>query len=175
MGRLAKYRELKDGGKYNLYTVTGDQTVKGTDKVLVTCKCGLTKEVNTTKLVLGYLIGCRSCACSYGRRKKYETIPKGFTHYKDNLYVSEAGEVYSSNKGYLSLAGRGGTYSEYVKINSNLYLHRMLAETFIPPEPGRDIVNHIDGNTFNNELSNLEWVTYSENSLHANGHTDYKI
>lgn len=31
------------------------------------------------------------------------------------------------------------------------------------------IANHKDGNGLNNKSSNLEWVTYKENSLHAEG------
>lgn len=48
-------------------------------------------------------------------------------------------------------------------------VHRLLAETFIPkPDtPERLAVNHKDGVKTNNSLSNLEWVTWSENNLHA--------
>lgn len=40
----------------------------------------------------------------------------------------------------------------------------MVAETFLPRVPGKEFVNHIDGNTKNFHLSNLEWVTLKENS-----------
>lgn len=48
-------------------------------------------------------------------------------------------------------------------------LHRLVALAFIPnPNPEIYIeVNHIDGNPENNEVSNLEWVTKSENMIHA--------
>lgn len=42
-----------------------------------------------------------------------------------------------------------------------------MAETFIPKIKGKDVLNHIDGNKLNNNLSNLEWCTYSENTIHA--------
>ena len=46
-------------------------------------------------------------------------------------------------------------------------IHRMVAETFLPQIEGKNIVNHIDGDTHNFHISNLEWVTASENSQHA--------
>jgi len=49
----------------------------------------------------------------------------------------------------------------------NYRLHRIIAETFIDNQENKPIVNHIDGNKQNNKVSNLEWVTSSENQLHA--------
>lgn len=46
-------------------------------------------------------------------------------------------------------------------------LHRIIAEAFIPNPKGKPQVNHIDNNRRNNIVSNLEWVTRSENIQHA--------
>lgn len=46
-------------------------------------------------------------------------------------------------------------------------LHRLLAESFIPNENNEKVVNHKDGNPLNNNLYNLEWCSYSYNSLHG--------
>lgn len=51
-----------------------------------------------------------------------------------------------------------------------IYLvHRLIAEIFVynPDPSNKNVVNHIDGNKKNNHASNLEWVSYSENNLHA--------
>lgn len=47
-------------------------------------------------------------------------------------------------------------------------VHRVLAETFMPIKDSQQMqVNHIDGDKTNNVVTNLEWVTPSENQLHA--------
>ena len=45
-------------------------------------------------------------------------------------------------------------------------LHRLIADTFIGNVKGKT-VNHIDGNTLNNSIENLEIVTQLENNIHA--------
>ena len=45
-------------------------------------------------------------------------------------------------------------------------VHRLVALCFIPNLDGKPEINHIDGNRSNNAVSNLEWVTGSENMLH---------
>ncbi len=49
----------------------------------------------------------------------------------------------------------------------NASVHRLIAEAFIPNPSQKKTVNHIDGNRLNNDISNLEWLTQSENNRHA--------
>jgi hypothetical protein len=49
----------------------------------------------------------------------------------------------------------------------HFYTHILLAKHFILNPKNKEQVNHIDGNKKNNSLSNLEWVTKSENAKHA--------
>ena len=42
------------------------------------------------------------------------------------------------------------------------FLHRLLAEAFIPNPENKPTVDHIDRNPANNELSNLRWATHYE-------------
>ena len=88
--------------------------------------------------------------------------------YKDNYIVYEDGRVWSKqrNKFMKSQIAKNG----YVVITLNKipnYLHRIIAECFIPNPENKRTVNHIDGNKLNNAIDNLEWMTHSENHLHA--------
>ncbi len=68
---------------------------------------------------------------------------------------------------------KGYIWTGYHKINLHkdgnnyFYIHRLVAEHFIPNPSSKKEVNHKDLNKDNNHVSNLEWVTPSENSLHA--------
>lgn len=46
------------------------------------------------------------------------------------------------------------------------YVHRLVAEAFCEKKGDRIFVNHKDLNRYNNNSSNLEWVTAKENRIH---------
>lgn len=68
---------------------------------------------------------------------------------------------FNPTNGYLSV---GPSINNKV---SRHYVHRLVAEAFLGLEKKKD-VNHKDGNKKNNRIENLEWMTRSENQLHAN-------
>lgn len=47
------------------------------------------------------------------------------------------------------------------------YVHRLICNTFIGKIPYKMTVNHKDGNKTNNNIKNLEILSYQENHLHA--------
>lgn len=52
-------------------------------------------------------------------------------------------------------------------ITKQFLVHRLVALTFLEKVEGKDYVNPTDGNIHNNHVSNLEWVTASENMKHS--------
>ena len=93
-----------------------------------------------------------------------------------NYGISASGVVVSlKNQRTMKHLLRGASTTSdyyYVSLSNNLrvkkyFVHRLLAEYWIPNPDNKPNVNHIDGNKHNNSLSNLEWVTKSENQRHA--------
>ena len=95
--------------------------------------------------------------------------------YITNYSVSNTGKVRNdktmkllkmkpNKKGYI----RVGIYLRGEDTVKRVSVHVMVAETFIGPKPDDNFeIDHVDGNKSNNNVSNLEWVTRSENIKRA--------
>ena len=81
---------------------------------------------------------------------------------KDTIYeVSDEGHV--KINGVIINLDKDYSHSNYYRFGPGLFVHRAVAELFIPNPDNKPCVDHIDTNTFNNRVSNLRWVTYEEN------------
>lgn len=52
-------------------------------------------------------------------------------------------------------------------ITKRVFVHKLIAEHFVPNPDDLPIVNHKDGDKRNNSASNLEWTTHKANLKHA--------
>lgn len=103
-----------------------------------------------------------------------EEIWKDCKYYEDLYEISNLGRVrskrtntiiaqHSNGSGYMAVSlylepdGRHGKCKRE-------YVHRLVALTFIPNPDNKPQVDHIDTVRSNNEVSNLRWVTPSENN-----------
>lgn len=53
------------------------------------------------------------------------------------------------------------------KTKKTISIHKLVASAFIPNLDNKPCINHIDGNKLNNHVDNLEWCSYSENTVHS--------
>ena len=80
--------------------------------------------------------------------------------------VSNFGRI----KGFNGKVLLGHASSRYIQIRtstSHFYVHRVVAEAFLPNFDPINIINHKDGNRYNNLIGNLECITQQNNTMHA--------
>lgn len=92
---------------------------------------------------------------NYGRVKSIARVVKRST---SPIKVRERILKCSLNKGYKFVV-----FSRWGKLRTK-YIHRLVAEAFVPNPNGFKIINHKDENKVNNIYTNLEWCSSSYNN-----------
>lgn len=104
--------------------------------------------------------------CEKSQNRRYEISNRG--RFKFCAFTNAKG-----NRTYKERITCGSDHSAGYKLISKveglntLYIHIAVATTFIDNLYGLPQVNHKDGNKSNNNVENLEWVSYKENLQHA--------
>ncbi len=100
----------------------------------------------------------------YPNNKAYLVSAKGEVFSKNYNHTGKVRKIQSfeNNKGYVWVP----LYNKALKKDESVYVHRIVAETFLENREGKKEVNHKDGNPKNNNVGNLEWATRSENEIH---------
>ena len=98
---------------------------------------------------------------------------KQCTHWP-NYCTSRCGKVFRiSNKREMTQSPRGRSSYMCVRTShgnkqKNTFVHKMVASSWLEVRsPLFTVVNHKDGNKFNNHVENLEWCTLAQNTKHA--------
>lgn len=94
--------------------------------------------------------------------------------YKGYL-CAKSGKIYSKKSGELRLLKQWVNKKRYVtvtmvsdlKIKSKIYVHIVVAKTWITNPDDHPTVDHLDSNPENNHVSNLEWCSYKEQSIRS--------
>ena len=102
-------------------------------------------------------------------REEWRMVPD----YEGLYMVSNKGRVKNCRTGRIRKPGKGGR-GNYVRITlfddnraKHCYIHRLVAEVFIPNPNNLPQVNHIDENPLNNCVENLEWCTPKYNATYG--------
>lgn len=89
----------------------------------------------------------------------------------ENYLIYDDGRVFNTTTQKFLKGSIGENGYLYYRLSKNghkkmFYAHRLTAQHFIENPNNLPVVNHKDGNKLNNQINNLEWVTYSENTKH---------
>jgi hypothetical protein len=108
---------------------------------------------------------------NYGKVKSLDRIES---------IVDKRGRLFNRTRygSYLKPYNDKGYYKVQLSKNGFVkkhFIHRLVAEAYIENNLNKEQVNHKDLNGLNNNVSNLEWVTPSENVIHGHYTKKYQV
>lgn len=91
--------------------------------------------------------------------------------FNNRYFITSFGRIFDKMNNEMKLTNFSGykrvTLSPEFKVKKKYFVHRLVAEAFIPNNDiSKKYINHKDFNRSNNNVSNLEWCTQSENEFH---------
>lgn len=98
--------------------------------------------------------------------------------FKNIYFVSSYGRIlslYNPSKPRILKAQMKNNGYMYLKLRKkgqkkakNIYIHRIVADTFLSNPENKKLVHHKDKNRSNNKVNNLQWATSAENNRKEN-------
>lgn len=85
-----------------------------------------------------------------------------------DLEVSNTGIVRKATSKYEFKHDQKDCYACIKRQKKTIYIHTLVAETYLGVRPEGMVIDHIDGNKSNNHLSNLRYTTVAENCKKGN-------
>ena len=97
----------------------------------------------------------------------------------DNYVISTHGDIINTDRGVMIQPSKNSTgYFRYCLTDGvkkkQMFVHRLVAQTFLQPVEGAIYVDHINRNKEDNRLENLRYVTMSQNNLNSSMRCDKK-
>lgn len=103
---------------------------------------------------------------------------------EENLVVSDQGKIlkrypkscrYGGRRDYYQVVNVKPNASGYLQVNvpirnTTTLVHRLVAEAFIDNPQGYTEIDHLNRNKSDNSVTNLRWVTHSENMRNSTMH-----